>query len=215
MSPGKTYDYIFLDLDGPVLDGKYKHYICYRDITEGLGGKPMDIELYWTLKRQRTSIKVFMELSLLEGREKEFSALWKENIETAKYLRLDQLKPRIPESLCALQRNTLHLWLVTNRRNGDALNEQLKELGIGTYFEKIICADSNMWNSKYQMLTKIQCINAVIIGDTEADREVALRLNIGFIAVYNGLRTKELFVGNTGVEELYQIIGGTDEKADC
>ena len=44
------YDYIFLDLDGTILEGKYKHYKCYTDTVNILEGIPLDINIYWEMK---------------------------------------------------------------------------------------------------------------------------------------------------------------------
>ncbi len=42
---------VILDLDGPVLDGKLRHYDCYRRILGNYHFTPLGIDEYWELKR--------------------------------------------------------------------------------------------------------------------------------------------------------------------
>ena len=72
------YDYIFLDLDGTILEGKYKHYKCYTDTVNILEGIPLDINIYWEMKRKRVSLDKILEYSDLRGDKETFLKIWKQ-----------------------------------------------------------------------------------------------------------------------------------------
>ena len=207
------YDYIFLDLDGTILEGKYKHYKCYTDTVNILEGIPLDINIYWEMKRKRVSLDKILEYSDLRGDKETFLKIWKQRIEKAEYLMLDYLKPNIEVTLSRLKKDTKKLWLVTNRFEESSLDRQLEKFGIKHNFDKIICTKSSEEDSKFQILSKLEYNKAILIGDTEADRRTAEMLNIEFVGISNGLRTPDVFNGTDSYEELYlvKLGGGLDE----
>ena len=76
-------DCIFLDLDGTILDGKLKHYNCYRDILIKDGGQPLDIDIYWNMKRSKIKRTITLEKSFYKKSYDDFYNQWIDNIETA------------------------------------------------------------------------------------------------------------------------------------
>ena len=212
MNRGGTYSYILMDLDGTLLDGKEKHYQCYKDIMKQAGCIPMDIEQYWKRKRERVSLDTLLG----GGMEKEtFLLQWQMRIETEKYLRYDKLKPQILWALEKIKDKTFHLWLVTNRRNGETLEWQLKVLGLREYFERIFYTGERQGGDKAACLPNIDYGNAILIGDTEMDQKTAEKIGIEFIPIYNGLREKGFFEDSAeGAEEVFQIKWLWEERAD-
>ena len=203
MNREQHYNYILIDLDGTILDGKEKHYRCYKDIMGQAECCPMDRERYWKLKRKA----VPLERLLCGAMEKEiFLSQWRARIETKKYLQYDKLKPQIAWALDRLTNKASHLWLVTNRRNEETLEWQLKKLGIWIYFERVICIGKMKGDDKAAALPDVNYENSVLIGDTEMDEKTAKKIGIEFIPIYNGLREKNIFADKTeGEEEVFQI----------
>ena len=67
---------IFLDLDGPVLDGKERHYFCYRKILKKLGFEPVGIDEYWASKREKGNRRDLLKRSGAERAYDKFFAEW-------------------------------------------------------------------------------------------------------------------------------------------
>ena len=77
-------DYILIDFDGTLLEGKYKHYNCYKDIINSDGGIPLDIDIYWEMKRNKVTRDVYLEKSYYKGTYEGFLQQWIQNIEDKK-----------------------------------------------------------------------------------------------------------------------------------
>lgn len=197
----KQYKYIFLDLDGPVLDGKRKHYNCYSDIVKELGGCPIELEKYWEEKRYGNNKTIISDYSGFNNcnQYKMFMDEWKKRIESRKYLEYDVLKPQVKEVLCRLKTVCEKLILVTMRNNKNNLMWQLEQLEIKNYFDKIIVCHSGDKNTKYneisQKYQKEDMEESLVIGDTEIDIYTAERLGTNFIGVINGIRAEKIFEG--------------------
>jgi len=197
---------IFIDLDGPILDGKYKHYKCYADIINKYGGKPIDIESYWNMKRSKIKRTILLEMSNFQSDYSTFYEEWLENIEKVQYLELDVIKPFAKETLNQWKKVVNNIILVTMRQNRENLIYQLGKLNILNVFNEIITCSPLITNSKYEALKGKDFGNAVFIGDTEEDMNTAKALNITSIAVTNGLRQKEFLSANIYVEEIKDLI---------
>lgn len=199
------YDYIFLDLDGPILEGKKRHYECYKDIVNKFGGKVLDIDTYWDLKTSKIKRDVILEKSDFQGTYNDFFDEWMKNIENEKYLKLDFLKPKVSEALKRFQNITSKILLVTMRQNRDFLIQQLKELKVYEYFDEIIDCPPQRENTKYEALRSKKFKKAIFIGDTEEDINTAKLLNIKSIGITNGLRKKEFLDANYYYKEIIDI----------
>lgn len=197
---------IFIDLDGPILDGKYKHYKCYADIINKYGGTPIDIESYWNMKRSKIKRTILLEMSNFQSDYSTFYEEWLENIEKVQYLELDVIKPFAKETLNQWKKVVNNIILVTMRQNRENLIYQLGKLNILNVFNEIITCSPLITNSKYEALKGKDFGNAVFIGDTEEDMNTAKALNITSIAVTNGLRQKEFLSANIYVEEIKDLI---------
>ena len=199
------YDYIFLDLDGPILDGKKKHYQCYKDIVDRFGGKALDTDTYWEMKRRKISRDIVLQKSNFQASYAVFVEQWMKNIEKVKYLDLDHLKPQVIETLEACKTISQFVVLVTMRQNRDHLLEQLRKLEILPYFHQVIDCPPQRKQSKYNALKDIPFHKAIFVGDTEEDTKTAKMLGIPSIGITNGIRKRECLDADYYYPELKDI----------
>ena len=201
----KNLDYIFLDLDGPLLEGKYRHYKCYEDIVRKYGGETLSLEIYWELKRAKVPRNIILSLSKFNGSYFEFLDEWGHSIEDRKYLALDTLKPDVKMTLRYWQTISDKIVIVTMRQNRKHLIEQLINLEIFSLVDEVIDCPPQRKNTKYEALRAKSFKKAVFIGDTEEDINAAKMLGIKSIGITNGLRNKELLNTNSLYEEIKDI----------
>lgn len=196
---------IFLDLDGPIFDGKYKQYICYEEILNSIHKKAIDPDKYWNLKREKKSNNDILELSGLSITEiNSFKAKWLNNIESKKYLKNDKLKKNVFETLSKWESN-FNINLVTQRNNCENLHWQLEYFGISKYFNQIFCCDALRFRTKYDAVKHISFDKAIVIGDTENDQNLAEKLGVPFLAITTGIRNQKHLNANYYFSEISDI----------
>lgn len=181
---------IIIDLDGPILDGILKHYNCYSDILRSLGYQPIDIKLYWMLKRQRVSRNVLLTMTSAQESYKDFLSMWINLIENKTYLQYDKLQNNVIQALNILQENGSTIVLCTMRSNRQNLLDQLDSFNITKYFNDIISVDFNS-NKSEAVRHLVKDNDTIWIGDTEKDINSGKTLNIKTCALTCGLRTQE------------------------
>lgn len=191
----KTVDTIFLDLDGPLLDGTQRHYSCYRAIMEDAGFEPIDIERYWQLKRDMINRRELLALSSADSLYDEFLRRWLSVIESPESLELDIVQPGALECLRAWKEQGKKLILVTLRKDAAALQIQLQNKGLSTYLDKVlVCAHESGGAGKAQAVLDFlgerpDALRSVWVGDTEVDAQAARSLGLDVYLVKNGLRS--------------------------
>lgn len=188
-------DLIILDLDGPILDGKLRHYNCYSDILYENGFVPMSLDHYWKMKRNRRSLHEQLKISGADAIREQFLQLWLERIESRKYLEMDILQPGAVEKLCKWKVNNVPFVLVTMRNNSQNLHWQLDFLDILNLFDKVMVVGSNHDGSRkaeaVQKNIQFNPSRGVWIGDTETDVVAARQLGVPLVVVTCGLRSAE------------------------
>ena len=199
------FDYIFLDLDGPILEGKNRHYECYKEIIETHGGDLLDLETYWNLKRDKVTRDIILLKSNFQASYDVFLDSWIKNIENEKYLQLDFLKPDVIETIENWKTISNKIILVTMRQNRALLLQQLQNLGVYNLLDEIIDCPPQRENTKYEALKNKFFNKAIFIGDTEEDTKTAKMLNIKSIGITNGLRRKEFLDADYYYEEIKDI----------
>lgn len=198
-------DYIFIDLDGTLLEGKVKHYYCYKDIILKDGGNPLDIDLYWDMKRSKITRDIVLEKSNYKSTYNNFLTQWLENIESEQYLYYDELKPNVINVIRSWKKYSNKIILLTMRNNKENLYKQLENLKIKDIFDEIIICKCQENYGKYEFVKDIKFERAIVIGDTEHDVTLAEKLNIKCIAVANGLRKREFLKTDFIEEEIKDI----------
>lgn len=187
---------IFLDLDGPLLDGKERHYFCYRSILERYGFEPIGIDEYWVKKRALVNRRDLLSMTGAEEIYDDFLAEWLALIELPEVLALDKVQEGAIDCLRGWKEQGIELILVTLRKNKQALEGQLKLMGLRQFLDVVLVCDhaeggegkADAVRSMFQ--GKLFKKDALWIGDTEADWEAAKSLGCGVVLLSNGLRNE-------------------------
>jgi phosphoglycolate phosphatase-like HAD superfamily hydrolase len=187
---------IVLDLDGPILDGKLRHYFCYRKILAGFGCEPIDIERYWKLKRAAVNRNEILKLSWAEGKYQEFLERWETEIERDEALDLDKVQTGAREKLLSWKDENVSLMLATMRKNETALINQLERLELRELFDEIIVCrhaegSEGKASSVKNRISEKETEILLWVGDTEADVKAARILGCRVWAISSGLRNSD------------------------
>jgi phosphoglycolate phosphatase-like HAD superfamily hydrolase len=212
----KCIKQIFLDLDGPLLDGKERHYHCYRSILERFGFKPIGIDEYWEMKRNLVNRRDLLNRSSAEEIYDDFLAAWLSMIESPNALALDKVQEGAVDCLRSWKEQGIGLTLVTMRKNKQTLEEQLMLTGLRQYLDAVLVCDpteggegkADAVRSMFQVKRLVG--KALWIGDTEADWEAADSLGVDVVLVSNGLRAKEYLTTMKGalvVPSIFSYLG--------
>lgn len=188
---------IFLDLDGPLLDGKERHYKCYKNILESSGFKPIGIEEYWEKKRALFNRRDLLKLSGAEIIYDDFLASWLAMIESPDMLALDKVQEGAIDCLQSWREQDIELILVTMRKRKHALEGQLVAMGLRQYLDVVLVSDHAEGGEGKANTVRNICPtglfekNSLWIGDTEADWNAAQSLGCDVVLISNGLRNEE------------------------
>lgn len=189
---------IFIDFDGTLVDIAPRHYRVYKKCVEKMGGTPLDRKKYWELKRDNISWNELLLISGLEiNNRDDYLELFIDRIESLEELYRDELFVDSLSALKKLSSNDNKLYLLSLRRNSDALDKQIEKLGIECFFEEILSGHSD--TKEGTLLKKADIIkqtidnpeDSIIVGDTEADVAAAQQLNATSIALLSGIRSKK------------------------
>ncbi len=200
MSDKKRFNYVFCDLDGTLLEDKFRHYECYKAIVKKYGGNCIPPDEYWNDKRNKVKRTVLLEKTGFQGTYDDYLSEWLALIETPDFLKYETLKPDTLSFLEWLRDNSEHIVLTTQRRNRKNLLSQLEKLGISGFFEEVASGDH-----KTEILGGEYNKDSLVIGDTEADEETAKRLGCTFIAVTSGLRNEKYLAADWKITELKEL----------
>jgi phosphoglycolate phosphatase len=187
---------LFLDLDGPLLDGKDRHYHCYRSILERHGFTAVSIDEYWEKKRSLLSRMDLLDLSCATRIYDDFLVEWLATIESPSMLALDKVQEGAIECLRGWKEQGIALTLVTMRRDRNALEKQLNSTGLRQFLDTVlVCDHARGGLGKADAVRnviegKLNPVDALWIGDTEADWEAGNSLGCGVVLVSNGLRNE-------------------------
>lgn len=198
----KKYNYIIIDLDGTILDDKYRQYKCYQDILLSFGDLPIDINLFWNMKRKKTQWSIILGYTRSQCKEKRFIEEWIKRIEDDVYLNYSVLKKDAETVLFYLSEIGNHVILATNRRNKNTFFNQIDCLGIRSFFNDISIGSEQKVSRR--MLSNLEG-RVLVIGDTEEDELLAKSHGYEFVAVTSGIREKNLIKGAYYIDELIEI----------
>jgi phosphoglycolate phosphatase-like HAD superfamily hydrolase len=197
---------IFIDLDGPIFDGRMRHYQCYCDILFSSGETfVLSLTDYWQRKRSKVDIVNILASTGTKISKCDYHELWMKNIESTKYLALDKLQPNAKETLEKWS-IIYRLWLVTCRQYDTFLMSQLEDQGLKALFYQVLRCNIDDGNlSKYNQIKPFHFGPSVFIGDTEMDMESAAKLCMPSLAITSGLRDKAFLKADYYFEQISDI----------
>lgn len=215
----KMINTLILDLDGPLLDGRLRHYQCYKDILNAHGFEAMPEEQYWAMKRSRKDRHAQLAVTGADEIYAIFLALWLERIEQKKYLLYDQIQPGALDTLKKWKHEGFRLNLITMRNEVKNLHWELDYLGISPLLDTInavgISQGSAAKSAAARTLSSNLDVKSILwIGDTEADVEAARLFGCRILLIENGLRTPEYLASllpDFQTKDLRSIIFPTNE----
>lgn len=190
---------VIIDLDGPILDGKWRHYACYKDILLSHGYQPLEIDEYWSLKREHVDLSTLLAASRAGSLCEAFSRQWLELIEQPRFLVFDRLQPGSREVLRQWRTAGLQLILATMRHDPLCLSGQLESLGLLSLFARVVLCPSELGGVDkalrvQDVVRPLSAKDSIWIGDSEADIEAARTIGLRVIAVTCGIRSEEYLI---------------------
>lgn len=187
---------IVFDLDGTLIDVSDRHYSVYRDTTISLQGKPLTKEVYWQMKKSKKSWQEILNQSKVEESTREqFMERFIRLIESPEMTQLDTIIDGAKEVLSMLREKGHTLFLVSLRRNNDALMSELEHLELKQYFKEAISGhtDGEGFELKKQIIKElVNDSETLVVGDTEADVLAAKQLKCHSVAVLSGIRSEQI-----------------------
>jgi phosphoglycolate phosphatase-like HAD superfamily hydrolase len=187
---------ILIDLDGTIVDVRARHYDVYSRTMTEMGREPLGAARYWRGRRSGKSTQDLL-VSFSAPERARFSRLWVGRVESPQALGLDTLFPGAVAALSELS-GRHDLVLVTLRRDRAGLADQLERLGIGHLFARVLASGPGPVARK-DNLVGIGDLSAggYVVGDTEADIDLAKKTGRRLVCVANGVRTR-LFLTRQG-----------------
>ena len=186
---------VILDLDGPLLDGRDRHYACYQAILEAAGHLPVDAARYWEMKRNRTDRLAQLAASGAEAIDEQFLPAWLDRIEAPELLALDRVQPGALDVLSRWKDRGIRLVLATLRRYPDRLRNQLAATGLDRLLDVVVVsrhAEGGAGKARevWEAAPGLNPGRALWIGDTEVDVAAARALGCPVWLLTCGLRTE-------------------------
>lgn len=181
---------IALDLDGTLLDVKFRYHAIHRDLLKP--HKTLDLKTYWKLKRQGVPERQMLAKLKVPGEQIEhYLRRRMELIETESYVAMDRLVAGVKPTLRILARD-YNLVLVTNRHNHAQLHRQLDNLGIREYFKSVLTAESTgeeqIAARKAELVRELDADILAVVGDTRQEVLAARMLKAIAVVVSYGIR---------------------------
>lgn len=184
---------VVLDLDGPLLDGRLRHYACYREILTRHGFDLLSLDQYWAMKRARKNLREQLAATGADALVDVFREQWLERIEQPDLLKLDRLQPGVLAVLDAWRAHGVRLILATMRRDKHGLEAHLRRCRLACRFSRVLCCDPTRGgvgkaHRVRQAFPDLDDHPCVWIGDTEADVNAARAMGCVIWVVTSGLR---------------------------
>jgi phosphoglycolate phosphatase-like HAD superfamily hydrolase len=179
---------VIFDLDGTLVDVRLRHYTVYAGILREMGLRPLSEDVYW--RRRRAGEGTLSIVGDLPGALRaRFSSAWLGRVESRENLRLDRVYEGVHETLEALKEAGHRLVLLTLRRDGDALGDELEQTGLAPYFGETISSSRGVQPARKSALIQDPGPGAWVVGDSEADIGLAEDIGAHCFCVTEGVRS--------------------------
>lgn len=181
--------HLFVDFDGTLIDSKLRQYELFVEL---IGETSLTISEYWSAKRAgvKQSDMLAKYVNCTPDQTAAFKGRWMEAIENPHRLKMDALIKGVPAFLEEASKH-FQLYLVTGRQHRELLIDQMRQLGIESYFTGIL--------NTAQRIAKAHLVKAsiglgdcdVFIGDSEEDILAGKELGIFTVGVISGASAVE------------------------
>ena len=208
---------IGLDLDGTLLDTAPRHKAALLEAAHSLNvGLPDGFpDRYYEEKRgglKGTEVLLRHHIP----RSAELSAAWARLIECERLLMLDVPFPDVLAAMGRMADDGFGFHLCTARQQEDLVIRQLSLLGIAPLIRgaHVLHLDDHGGPSKTKAeITSTLGLNA-IVGDSEVDMEWATKLNVRFLALSCGARSREFWLARR-VEPYEDTVSALRAVCEC
>ncbi len=183
---------LFIDLDGTIIDISVKYNYVYYKLRSKYQLPDLD---YWKMRSSGLSFNDGLKLiGLSRSKIEEFHDDWISNIEAIDALDHDKLLVGVSDKLSSLSEEH-NLILCTSRKNFVNLDLQVKNLGIGNFFEVLMpTLDGNSkGNTILNYFDRKKITNYSkdwIIGDTSQDMIAGTHAKINACGVLTGISSE-------------------------
>lgn len=187
---------VALDLDGTLVDARERQVGLTVAILEELGLAAIDEDAFWERKRDgaRTA-EALVWLGVPADGAAEVQRLWIERVERREWLERDGVLDGAVDALASMRADGAEPFILTARRDAQAVAWQVERLGLGLDLEVVDPADAAA--AKAAVLGRRGA--AGFIGDAESDAAAAHAAGIPFVGVSSGQRSAD-FLRAAGVE---------------
>lgn len=204
--------WIFLDLDGTVLDVSTRYCRVHRETVEMRGGWPFPNSVYWEAKRNLVpELEILARCGLPPEAVWEAAADRRRKLESPRYLDLDEPWPWMADVLTQLE-DLGRLAIVTLRHHPDRLERQVQRIGLHLFCEPVISGPGDGTPEAKAALIQRSGIDwapgSVLVGDTEVDVASGRALGLRTVALGCGIRNPALLAAcspDVLLEDLRQV----------
>ncbi len=198
-----------LDLDGTLIDSGERHYRLMQEILSGTApevisgsvpGRRYDPVEFMRYKADGHSGLQYLTdcLELGEEAARQIMALWQQQIEEERWLKMDALYPDTLGFLTRLKQKQSKIIYLTARRNKGGLLQELKRLEIDGYADDIqVVSPGDAGKAKKQVVETFLAKTGedegtvCIVGDTENEYHLAKELSLSCFLLNRGARSEQ------------------------
>jgi phosphoglycolate phosphatase-like HAD superfamily hydrolase len=175
-----------LDLDGTLIDARRRQVMVARHAVKELTARVLKDHPFWELKRAGASTEqALVKLGYAQRLAADIAGLWKQEIESDRWLAHDRALPGTVEVLGGLRAQGVAIVVLTARQRFDGAAGSLEYAGLTSLVDELVVVDpESAAASKARSLAERR--PRAFIGDTVSDGSAAAAAGVPFVAVATG-----------------------------